>query len=521
MSAKSNAEHSQTYDWRQLASLGERLRKDDSFSAQRDRIISMTSPLIDGKVDVWLDENIFRLPDWESVSVFSPQPPKGGMRLAIKAGKIVAQKTNQNKNSRLAFAAIPLESQGVAFGALQITRAKGPAFSADELNLLQGLAQIVSTSLFASHRAEVEQFRIRQLNLVRAVSAQIANVLDLDELSKRVTELIQKTFNYYYVAIFTLKPNSKALRFRSSAVAPRKGRRKASIALEVEIGQGLIGEAAQTGRQTICDDVRADPHYRFIDSLPETKSEVVIPLKIENRVLGVLDVQSNQPRAFHPNDLLILNALADNIAQAVEGARLYTTLRRRADQLALVSEVSKSVTSTLELSEIMRDAAALIHERFGYPHVSLFTVHPNRRLISYEAGSGRRSKNLEGYAISLDDADGIMPWVARNGATALANDVSKHPRYVPSPLPPKNTRSELCVPLLFDGEAVGLLDIQSDKLNAFTEDDQMMFEAVADTMAAAIRNADLYRSEQWRRQVADSLREVAGLISDNVGVDDV
>ena len=481
----------------------------------------MTSLLISGAVDVWLNESIFRLPDWEAGFVFPAQPPKGGMRLAIKAGKITTQKTKPKAKSNLTFAAIPLEDQGAALGALQITRVKGPAFSAEELNLLQGLAQIVSMSLFASHRAEVEQFRIRQLNLVRAVSAQIANVLNLDELSKRVTELIQKTFNYYYVAIFTLKPNTKALRFRSSAVAPRKGRRKAAIALEVEIGQGLIGEAAQTGKQTICDDVRANPNYRFIDSLPETKSEVVIPLKIEDRVLGVLDVQSDQPHAFHPNDLLILNALADNIAQAVEGARLYNTLHRRADQLALVSEVSKSVTSTLELSEIMRDAAALIHDKFGYPHVSLFTVHPNRRLISYEAGSGKRSKNLEGYTISLDDSDGIMPWVARNGGTVLANDVSKHPRYVPSQLPPKNTRSELCVPLLFDGEAVGLLDIQSDKLNAFTEDDQMMFEAVADTMAAAIRNADLYRSEQWRRQVADSLREVAGLISDNVGVDDV
>jgi serine phosphatase RsbU (regulator of sigma subunit) len=114
-----------------------------------------------------------------------------------------------------------------------------------------------------------------------------------------------------------------------------------------------------------------------------------------------------------------------------------------------------------------------------------------------------------------------MPWVARNGKTVLANDVSKHPRYVPSPLPPKNTQSELCVPLVFNEDVIGLLDIQSDEQNAFTEEDQLMFEAVADTMAAAIRNADLYRSEQWRRQVADSMREVAGLVSDNVGVDEV
>lgn len=512
-----------SWDWRQLASLGEQLRNEDSLSAQRDRIVSMANRLLEGVVDVWLNEKVFRLPDWDNDFVFPAQPPKGGMRLAIKAGKVTTQKTKRKVKtaSRLTFASVPLEDQGITLGALQITRSKGPVFSPEEINLLQGLAQIVAMSLFAAHRAEVEQFRLRQLNLVREVSSQIANVLNVNELSARITELIQKTFNYYYVAIFTLEPNSEALRFRSSAVAPRKGRKKASIALDVEIGQGLIGEAALKGEQIVCDDVHADARYRFIDSLPETVSEVVIPLKLEGRILGVLDVQSNQPHAFHPNDLLILHALADNIARAVEGARLYGSLRRRADQLTLVSEVSKSVSSTLNLSRIMRDAANLIHEKFGYPHVSLFTVHPNRRIIAYEAGSGKRSKKLAGYSISLDTPQGIMVWAARLGKTILVNDVTLDDRYVPSPLPPKNTRSELCVPLIFDDKVVGLLDIQSDKINAFTEDDQMMFEAVADTMAAAIRNADLYRSEQWRLQVSDSLREVAGLVSDNVGVDEV
>jgi serine phosphatase RsbU (regulator of sigma subunit)/putative methionine-R-sulfoxide reductase with GAF domain len=521
MTTAPHIERPEIWDWRQLASLGEQLRNEESLGAQRDRIVNMTSTLINGTVDVWLNENFFRLPDWEDGRVFPLQPALDGMKLAIKKGKLFIQTGKGKTASHPTFASIPLNDHEITLGAIQITRPNGPAFSAEEINLLQGIEQIVAVSLFASHRAEVEQFRLRQLNLVRAVSAQIANVLDLDELSKRVTKLIQTTFNYYYVAIFTLEANSKVFRFRSSAVAPRKGKKKASIALEVEIGQGLIGEAALHGQQIVCDDVHTDTRYRFIDSLPETKSEVVIPLKIEDRVLGVLDVQSNQPHAFHPNDLLILNALADNIAQAVQGARLYSGLRRRADQLTLVSEVSKSVTSTLELSEIMRDAATLINEKFGYPHVSLFTVHPNRRLIVYEAGSGKRSKKLQGYNISLDDADGIMPWVARNGRTVFANDVTKDDRYIPSPLPPKNTQSELCVPLIFNEEVLGLLDIQSDRLGAFTEDDQMMFEAVADTMAAAIRNADLYRSEQWRRQVSDSLREVAGLVSDNVSVDEV
>ncbi len=134
--------------------------------------------------------------------------------------------------------------------------------------------------------------------------------------------------------------------------------------------------------------MKQDPHYRFIDSLPETRAEVALPLKMGDRVLGVLDVQSDQPNAFHPNDLLILGALADTIARAVEGARLYMDLRRRADQLTLVAEVGKSVSSSLDLQTLMDNAAALIHDRFGYPYVHLFTVHHNRRLIQYQAGSG-------------------------------------------------------------------------------------------------------------------------------------
>lgn len=531
MGKPSRVAHSEASDWNQLASFGEQIRREDSFSAQRDRILSMTSSLLGGKVQVWLNERVFRLPDWEDGNVFPPQPPLAGMKLAIKEKKLVTHNATGGDNSlrqaqdtasHQTFAAIPIiTDQGITMGAIQVTRAKRSFFSPEELNLLQGIAQIVEMSLSASHRAEVEQFRLRQINLVREVSSQIANVLDLDELSKRVTKLIQITFNYYYVAIFTLEPNSHLFRFRSSAAASRKGRKKASIPLDVELGQGLIGEAALYGRQIVCSDVRTDPRYRFIDSLPETQSEVVIPLKIGDRVLGVLDVQSNQPHAFHPNDLLILNALADNVAQAVEGARLYNGMRRRASQLTLVSEVSKSVSSTLNLPTIMQNAAYLINEKFGYPYVSLFTVHPNRRIIAYEAGSGRRSKKLAGYTISLDNPNGIMVWTARLGRTLLVNDVSLDDRYVPSPMPPKNTRSELCVPLIFEEKVVGLLDIQSDKVNAFNEEDQRMFEAVADAMAAAIRNADLYRSEQWRRQVADSMREVAGLVSDNVGVDEV
>lgn len=529
MCAASRSPH--PLDWGDLAALGEQIVSATSLAAQREQIHAMVSSLVKGEASVWLQENLFRLPDAENELKFSQQPPSAVMQRAMQKGQlhIKTHRAKKTNGSRAAWAVVPLEEQGITLGAIQINRPKGPAFKKEELSLLEGLASVISVGLVASHRVAVERFRLNQLNLVRQVSAQIANTLSVTELAERVTGLIQKTFHYYYVAIFTIQDNSPFLRFRAGAMpksprpagTPRRRGRKKKVALEVEIGQGLIGQVAARGERIIVPDVQKDERYRFIDALPETRSEAVIPLKIEGRVLGVLDVQSDQVNAFHPNDLLVLEALADTIARAVEGARLYSDLRRRANQLTLIAEVSKSVSSSLDLNTLMENVASLIHDRFGYPHVNLFTVHQNRRLISFVAGSGERSGGLSGYTLSLDDAQGIIPWVAREGRTILAGDVLKDERYRASPMPPANTRSELCVPLLYDGEVVGVLDIQSDKLNIFTEDDRVIFETVADNIATAIHNADLYRTEQWRRQVGESLREVAGLVSANVGVDDV
>jgi serine phosphatase RsbU (regulator of sigma subunit)/putative methionine-R-sulfoxide reductase with GAF domain len=515
-------------DWREIASLGEQIVSAPSLSDQRDIIVGITSRLVKGDVHVWLREGVFRLPSLTEGDLFPEEPTLPGMKSAIKARdiRIKPQHVRKTDGSRGTWAAVPLEEQGMTLGALQVTRPLGPKFTSRELDRLKAIAGVVSVSLVAAHRIAVERFRLNQLNLVREVSAQIANVMSVDELSRRVTQLIQETFHYYYVAIFTLKPNSTWLRFRASAMpqqagSSRKSRRKKQLSLEVEVGQGLIGQAAASGEQLLVDDVREDPRYRFIDVLPETHSEVVIPLKLKDRVLGVIDVQSDQAHAFHPNDLLILEALADTIARAIEGAQLYSDVRRRVDQLTLIAEVSRSVSSSLELRILMEDVASLIHDRFGYPYIQLFTVHPNRRLIEYQAGSGPRSQELAGYTLSLDDSQGIIPWVAREGKAVLVNDVKQDERYRPSPLPPEDTDSELCVPLLYDNKVVGILDIQSNKRSAFTEEDHAIFDAIADNIATAIHNADLYQSEQWRRQVADSLREVAGLVSADASVDDV
>ncbi len=496
--------------WRQIIQLGEELMQKESLAFRRDLILETASHLLNGQAEMWLDETLFRLPGLDQTPIFSPLPPDGTLVEVFKSGIPYLPKELRN------LVAYPLKNGGISLGALQVKRPDKP-FRRKEIEILEGLAGHVSLALVAAHRFAVEQWRIEQLTLVRRVSAQIANVLDLDELTRRVTKLIQRTFNFYYVAVFTYESGQEFLRFRSSAGQAR-GRGKP---LKIRVGDGLIGSVARSGEEAITNDVHTEPRFRFLVLLPETQSEAVLPLKIEGQILGVLDVQSDRLGAFHPNDLLVLRALADTIAIAINGVRLYGELQTRAEHLEMVAEVSKNITSILHLDELLNKVAVLIQERLGFPYVHLFSVHSNRRQIIYEAGSGTRSASLKGYVLDLDNDMGIIPWVARQGKTILANDVKKEARYQPSLLPPEDTRSELTIPLVFNGQVVGVLDLQSNRANAFTEEDHFLCEALADSVASAIHNADLYQTERWRRQVADSLREVAGSISAEVGVDDV
>lgn len=252
---------------------------------------------------------------------------------------------------------------------------------------------------------------------------------------------------------------------------------------------------------------------------------IAVPLRTHDTILGALEVKRPGRLPFSDAEIELLDGLTTQSAIALQSTHQVEVERWRVKQLSLVRTVSAQVANVLDLDVLLNEVVTLIHEQFSYPFVHLFTVDPAHRQIVYRAGSPLPSPKgepeRERLAYGLDDPEGITPWVARYGETVLANDVSHDPRYRPSRLPPANTQAELAVPLVFGGQVLGVLDVQSDRRNAFGDDDRFLFEALADNVAIAIRNANLYRSEQWRRQVADSMREVAGLLSAGVALDHV
>lgn len=510
--------------WNRLYELGERLLKQPDTLHQCDTIISHLRRRFAVEAKVWLAAPFYPLPGEPSVPLIDsnncPEIVKQAFiekQAFCSAGDSIVPLDN-DCTSPASVWVIPMITQEAILGILQVKFSAKSKAKPDSFEYLQALAAFSALTFQVTRQAALKNWRYEQLSLVSSVSNQIANVQNLDDLCPHVTKLIQDTFHYYFVAIFTVEPDSNQLRFRASTGAKKDF---SKLRHSIRLGQGIVGYVAESGVEFIAPDVRQEKQYRTHHSLTETRSEIALLLRVENRILGVLDVQSDQQNAFHDIDLVVLRALADNVALAIEGARLYSGLQSKAEQISAVFDVSRAITSILEIETLLDQVVVLIQKHFKFPYVHLFSVHSGRRKIFYQAGTGARSSAMENseLAYDLDDPCGLIPWAVQEKRTIVSNDVDKEKRYRVTDLPPLNTRSEMAVPLAFAGEVLAVLDIQSDKLNAFDEDAQSVIEALAGSIAIAIRNANLYRSEQWRREVADSFRDVASLISSNIMLD--
>ncbi|MEW5957672.1 MAG: SpoIIE family protein phosphatase [Chloroflexota bacterium] len=361
-----------------------------------------------------------------------------------------------------------------------------------------------------------ELWRLQQLALVSQVATQVTSIYDLDELLVRVVGLIYQTFEFYAVSLYTLDKDILILRAQAgpSGAFTVEDAFIPEHKVKVPLGQGIIGWAAAHQQELVVTDVRREQRFRYSPEFPNTQAEIALPLKIEDCLLGVLDVQLDYPEDFDQSDLLVLRALAGQVSMAIEDTRLYAELRRRRDQLASISAVSWAVAFILDVDELLEQVSELIRKYFGYPCVQVFTVNRAEGQVEYRAGSGRRADLLKGQKLTYDlnDPMGVIPLVARSGQMVMINDVTLSPVYRPFPNGPIETRAELAVPLIYGDNVLGVLDVQSDVVDAFTEENQATMSTLAANIAVALRNATLYHSERWRRQVADSLRRISGVL---------
>jgi nitrate/nitrite-specific signal transduction histidine kinase len=178
-------------------------------------------------------------------------------------------------------------------------------------------------------RTKQERQRAEQLRTVNEVSRKISSIVKLEELLPYVGNLLRETFHYYNVNIFLLEPSSGALALKALCLSGQKGVIPVGVPLEMD-EESIVGWVAQTGEPILANDVSEDPRYRPVEALRETKSELAVPVKIGNNVIGVLDIESTDVDAFGEADLYTAQTLADQLAVAIDNARLYDETRQMA-----------------------------------------------------------------------------------------------------------------------------------------------------------------------------------------------
>jgi len=199
-----------------------------------------------------------------------------------------------------------------------------------------------------SHR-ETDQPKL--LETLSKVAARIAGFLSLDELLPYVVGLLHDHFGYYQVHIFLLDEESEEL-----VVAAGKGDYKgarSTVGRRLPLAKGINGRVAQTGQPHLSNDVSKDPVFSYVEELSDTRSELTVPVKVEGRLLGTLDVQSSEVNAFSPTDVLTLQIIADQLGIAITNARLFEKSRKQNLRLSVLNRLAVEISSSRQRDEVM------------------------------------------------------------------------------------------------------------------------------------------------------------------------
>ncbi|HSR35326.1 MAG TPA: GAF domain-containing protein, partial [Anaerolineae bacterium] len=389
-------------------------------------------------------------------------------------------------------AIVPLSSKGQVLGTLFAMTHGHRDFTDEDVQLLTSIGNQIGVAADSANLFQAEQRRAEQFRVMTEVGHQITSILDIDEVLVQLVSLIQHSFSYDHVAIALIEGDEAVYQVGAGELWNDPDFEFHPRRLKVGI-EGITGWVAGTGEPLLVPDVSQDPRYVWMRG-SKTRSELAVPIKTKGRVIGVLDVQSEHLSAFDESDLTVLQSLANQAAIAIENARLFVAEQRRAEQFRVVSEVGRHMTSILDVDQLLEEVVNLIQQTFGYYLVDIALIKGDN--LSVKAGAGDQFGGYDSPPPDLKvSGPGIIAYVARTGEPLLVPDVSQDPRYLSLPDGLK-TQSEVAVPLKTKTAVIGVLDVQSDRLNAFDESDLVTLQSLANQAAVAIENAWLYEQAQ-------------------------
>ncbi len=338
--------------------------------------------------------------------------------------------------------------------------------------------------------SNVEAFLLEVVEITNAT-------LDLDTLLAAIGQATRKVIDYEIFSILLLNERTQELRMRfeighSQEVADR---------LRIRVGKGITGQAAERRESVLVNDVSREPNY--INAHASVRSELAVPIIVKKRVVGVLDLQSRELGYFTEEHRRVLTLLAARIASGIENARLYTRVSRQAQTLSVLNEISRDLTSILDLDCLLERVGELLHKLIDYHMFGILLVDDSGQNLVHRFAV-RFDKNVQIKDV-MRLGRGLVGYAAQHKEAVLVPDVTRDPRYIM--LNPES-RSELCVPMILKDRVIGVLDLEHTKRGYFTDFHKRTLATLDAQVAVAIENARLYQriTQQEQRLERDLAR---------------
>lgn len=369
--------------------------------------------------------------------------------------------------------------------------AKQPIPSA-RLSVLEPAARQLALALDRLAYFQKENRRLVQLETLSQVATRIAGFLSLDELLPYVVGLLHDHFRYYQVHIFLLDEETDELVVMAGKGAYRGV--QSTVGQRLALGRGINGRVARTGKPLLVNDVTKEPSFHSIKELPDTRSELTVPIKAEGKVLGTLDIQSSQPDAFWPADVLTLQTVADQVGIAVTNARLFEKSRKQNLRLSILNRLSSEIASARERKEVLELILESARKLLSSGHALLLvSLESGLELFEYRLSAEEVTvgKRLAGELSRSGDL--LQTWSKGGGCRYFdLSRVSYWPPLVTQSLQTLGFPRFFCAPLRTrGGKLLAFLLISAENTHEAPENFLRLIQAFTHQSQAALENAFL------------------------------
>ncbi len=372
-------------------------------------------------------------------------------------------------------------------------------FRESDVRFYQTLADQAATALAGNRLLEQTRMRARRLQATNEVSKAVSSILNPDILLPRIVDQIGTAFDYYHVQIFLIDELGEWAVLRAST--GEIGQELLNRNHRLMVGsQSVIGQVTEHGNLVIAYDTDVDLVHRRNELLPNTRSEMAIPLKTGDRVIGALDVQSTHPNAFDEEAQVILQSMADEIAVTLENAQLFQEIQDRVAELTTINLVSQAVSRAETLEDLFEVVTVQLMRTFGTQHGYLGMVNDDGMIelpIFIENG-----ERIESPPPQLA-GEGLSGYVINTKQTLLINEnLEEEAKRLGARVVRTMPKSALMVPLQIGDEVMGvisLMDVAQE--HAYDESHVRQLSTLAAYIAIKIHNAELL--EEAQRQAAE------------------